>query len=151
MPSSTATPPQLVLNDEADQLGISASYIEQQKAREIEEIARCRRAYLGDRPPLSVKGRSVLLVDDGIATGGTVRAALLALRGALARWLILAVPVAPANTIAALGSETDDVLCLATPEPFRAVGLYYRDFTQTDDGEVVQLLAKAQAHQSAIA
>ena len=136
--------PQLVLNEVAVQLGIPDAYIEQQKRRELEEIERRRRAYLGDREPLAVRKRTVMIVDDGIATGGTVRASLLAMRRAEARRLILAVPVAAADTIESLRTEADEILCLATPEPFYAVGLHYRDFTQTTDQEVVRLLAEAQ-------
>jgi putative phosphoribosyl transferase len=136
--------PQVVLSEMVDQLGIPASYIEQQKRRELEEIERRRRAYLGDREPLAIKGRTVMVVDDGIATGGTVRASLRALRSAEARRLILAVPVAAADTIESLRSEADEILCLATPEPFYAVGMHYRDFDQTSDEEVVRLLAQAQ-------
>lgn len=137
--------PQVVLNEGVvAQLGIPAAYIEQQKRRELEEIERRRRAYLGDREPLAIKGRTVMVVDDGIATGGTVRASLRAMRHAEAGRLILAVPVAASDTIVSLRSEADEILCLATPEPFYAVGLYYRDFDQTDDGEVVRLLAQAQ-------
>ena len=136
--------PQVVLNDIADQLGIPAAYVEQQKRRELEEIERRRRAYLGDREPLPVKGRTVMVVDDGIATGGTVRASLRAMRHAGVRRLILAVPVAAGDTIASLRSEADEILCLATPDPFYAVGMHYRDFEQTSDDEVVRLLAQAQ-------
>lgn len=136
--------PQVVLNDIADQLGIPAAYVEQQKRRELEEIERRRRAYLGDREPLAVKGRTVMVVDDGIATGGTVRASLRAMRHAEARRLILAVPVAAGDTIASLRSEADEILCLETPDPFYAVGMHYRDFEQTSDEEVVRLLAQAQ-------
>jgi putative phosphoribosyl transferase len=136
--------PQVVLNDVAGQLGIPAAYVEEQKQRELREIERRRRAYLGDRAPLTLNGRTVMVVDDGIATGGTVRASLRALRGADVRRLILAVPVAAADTIESLRPEADEILCLATPEPFYAVGLYYRDFEQTGDAEVVRLLAQAQ-------
>jgi len=136
--------PQVVLSDIVDQLGIPAAYIEQQKRRELEEIERRRREYLGDREPLAIKGRTVMVVDDGIATGGTVRASLRALRSAEARRLILAVPVAAADTIQSLRSEADEILCLATPEPFYAVGMHYRDFDQTSDEEVVRLLGQAQ-------
>ncbi|MBA2919414.1 phosphoribosyltransferase [Sphingomonas sp. MAH-20] len=136
--------PQVVLNDVARQLNIPSAYVEEQKRRELQEIERRRRAYLGDREPLALKGRTVMVVDDGIATGGTVRASLRALRGAEVRRLILAVPVAAADTIESLGSEADEILCLATPDPFYAVGLYYRDFEQTSDEEVVRLLGQAQ-------
>lgn len=135
--------PQVVLNEIVDQLGIPASYIEQQKRRELEEIERRRRAYLGDREPIAVKGRTVIIVDDGIATGGTVRASLRAMRAADAGRLILAVPVAAADTIQSLRTEADEIVCLATPDPFYAVGLHYQDFNQTSDEEVVALLNEA--------
>jgi putative phosphoribosyl transferase len=136
--------PQVVLNDIAGRLGVPSAYIEQQKRHELQEIERRRRAYLGNREPLAVTGRTVMIVDDGIATGGTVRASLKAMRTAGARRLILAVPVAPADTIASLRSVADELLCLATPKPFHAVGLHYRDFDQTSDEEVVRLLTQAQ-------
>lgn len=135
--------PQTVLNPEAEQLHIPASYIEAQTARELREIERRRAAYLGGRQPLSVRGRNVILVDDGIATGGTVRAALQGLEKAGVGHLTLAVPVAPQDTLATLRGVADDLVCLATPDPFYAVGLYYRDFTQTEDAEVVALLDRA--------
>jgi putative phosphoribosyl transferase len=135
--------PQTVLNHEAEQLHIPASYIEAQTARELREIERRRAAYLDGRQPLSVRGRNVILVDDGIATGGTVRAALQGLEKAGVGHLTLAVPVAPQDTLATLRGVADDLVCLATPDPFYAVGLYYRDFTQTEDAEVVALLDRA--------
>jgi len=86
----------------------------------------------------------VIVVDDGIATGGTVRAALQALARLHPVYLVLAVPVAPADTLEQLRSQVDEVVCLITPEPFYAVGLYYDDFTQTSDAEVITLLHEAQ-------
>ncbi|HHY51275.1 MAG TPA: hypothetical protein GYA10_16200, partial [Alphaproteobacteria bacterium] len=106
--------------------------------------------YRGDRPPLSVRGRTAIVVDDGIATGATVRAALRALQRAHPAKLVLAVPVAPADTLADLREECDEVVCLETPEPFRAVGVHYARFDQTSDEEVVALLERArQRHSSA--
>lgn len=136
--------PQLVI-DEAivRQLQVPHAYIEQQARRELEEIERRRRAYLGNREPLSVRDRTACVVDDGIATGGTVRAAIQGLTKAHARRVVLAIPVAPADTLESLRAEADEIVCLATPEPFYAVGLHYSDFTQTTDDEVVALLEKA--------
>jgi putative phosphoribosyl transferase len=136
--------PQLVLNDEViRRVSPPPGYIEDEQRRQLAEIERRRRRYLGDRPGLSVDGRIALVVDDGIATGATVKAALRGLARARPARLVLAVPVAPADTIDELSAECDDIVCLATPEPFHAVGPHYRDFTQTTDDEVVRLLAEA--------
>jgi putative phosphoribosyl transferase len=137
--------PQLVVHTDAERLGISRTYIEEQKVRELEEIERRRRAYLGVRAPIPVRGRNVILVDDGIATGNTAHAALKGLEKAGARHLTLAVPVAAEDTIAELLDEADEVVCLAMPDPFYAVGFHYADFSQTSDKEVIALLEKAQA------
>jgi putative phosphoribosyl transferase len=138
------SPPQVVLNPEVmAAVRPSQAHVEAETARQIEEMARRRRAYIGDRPPLETRDRTVILVDDGIATGGTVRAALQGLAQARPSRLVLAVPVAPAEVIASLRQEADAVVCLATPEPFVAVGLHYVDFRQTEDREVIGLLARA--------
>jgi putative phosphoribosyl transferase len=135
--------PEVVLNDQViAQVRPSADYIAAEKARQLAEIERRRMAYEGDRPPVEVKGRTVILVDDGLATGGTAKAALRALRRRAPQKLVLAVPVAPADTLEAIRREADEVVCLATPERFAAVGLFYDDFNQTTDEEVVELLAK---------
>ena len=137
--------PQIVLNQAvADAIAPPAGYIEAETARQLAEIERRRWRYTGDRPPPAPSGRTVIVVDDGIATGGTVRAALRGLARSRPACLALAVPVAPPDSLAELKSECDDLVCLATPEPFYAVGQHYRDFTQTDDDEVVRLLAEAQ-------
>jgi putative phosphoribosyl transferase len=134
--------PQVVMNPELEGLA-DPEYVAERVREELAEIERRRKAYLGGRPPLPVRGRTVLLIDDGIATGGSVRAALRGLKKAEARRIILAVPVAPKETLPVLEGEADEVVALATPEPFFAVGLWYGDFTQTTDEEVVDLLGKA--------
>jgi len=137
--------PQIVLNDEIVRaVGADPAYIKAETTRQLDEIERRRRLYRGSEPPLKIEGRTVIVVDDGIATGGTVRAVLQALRHSQPRRLVLAVPVAPRETIEALKAEADEVICLLAPEPFYAVGAHYRDFRQTSDGEVVDLLHAAQ-------
>jgi predicted phosphoribosyltransferase len=134
---------QIVIDEQAAiATGASRTYIDSIVARELAEIERRRAAYRTG-PPIPIAGRTVILVDDGIATGGTVRAALKGLAQAKPARIVLAVPVAPREVLAQLGALCDQVVCLASPEPFYAVGLYYRDFSQTDDAEVIRLLAKA--------
>ena len=133
--------PQFVLNEEVIRtVRPPPGYIEAEKERQLAEIERRRRHYVGDRPPTPVDGRTVIIVDDGIATGGTAKAALRGVSQHRPARLVLAVPVAPADSLDELASECDDIVCLATPEPFFAVGAHYRDFTQTDDEEVTRLL-----------
>ena len=136
--------PQLVLNEEAiRQLAPNPDYLRREMHRQLAEIERRRYAYAGGMPPIDLSGRTVIIVDDGIATGGTVEAALRGVRKVHPARLILAVPVAPAESIAALRSKCDEVVCLAQPDPFYAVGAHYADFTQTSDEEVVDLLRRA--------
>lgn len=138
-------PPHIVLNDEAmAMVDPTEAYLENETQRQLGEIEHRRPIYRGDRPPPLIKGRSIIVVDDGIATGGTARAAIEGLRKAGAKLLIFAVPVAPAEAITALVDIADEVICLATPRFFRAVGLHYADFAQTSDAEVVALLGTAQ-------
>ena len=138
--------PELVVNRDVMRMaGVDEAWLEERKARELEEIARRRRRYLGDRARPRVAGRTAIVVDDGIATGATMLAALRAVRRAGPRELVLAVPVAPPDTIARLRPETDRILCLHTPRDFVAVGQFYEDFTQTSDEEVIAALAAAPA------
>jgi putative phosphoribosyl transferase len=139
-----------VLNHEViANLGLSEDVIEEVTRREEQELARRERAYRGDRPFPKVKGRTVILVDDGLATGATMRAAVAALKTLGPAAIVVAVPVAPPDTAAKLREEVDDLVCLATPENFYAVGQWYVDFSQTSDEEVRELLAKArQSRQS---
>lgn len=142
--------PDIVLNPELVRtLSLPPEYIEREAERQYAELERRRLEYLGDRDPLPVQGRTVIIVDDGIATGGTVRAALKGVRKRKPAKLVLAIPVAPAESITELQSECDDVVCLATPDPFYAVGSQYEDFTQTTDAEVKQLLESARLAETA--
>ncbi|RRQ21003.1 phosphoribosyltransferase [Thiohalobacter thiocyanaticus] len=124
-------------------LDISDEVIEQTVAEEQRELERREQAYRGDRPRPDIAGRAVILVDDGLATGATMRAAVAALRSQQPARLVAAVPVAPAQTIAGLRREVDEVICLETPEPFMAIGQWYRDFGQVSDTEVRTLLQSA--------
>jgi predicted phosphoribosyltransferase len=114
-------------------------------ASEQDELLRRERVYRGDRPPPDLRGRTVILVDDGLATGATMQAALAALRQQRPAGIVVAVPVAATETCHALQAEADDVVCVVTPEPFYAVGAWYSDFTQTSDEEVRAMLASAAA------
>ena len=118
--------------------------------REEQERLRREREYRGDRPEPEVRGRTAILVDDGLATGSTMRAAVAALRKLQPARIVVAVPVGVSSTCAHLAEEVDDVVCTRTPEPFRAVGEWYLEFPQTTDEEVRELLARAEreaAHQ----
>ena len=121
--------------------GVSRNYIEAQAKEQVQEIERRRRLYLGDRAPVSVDGCTAIVVDDGIATGTSMRAALKALRRRKPMGLVLAVPVAPPDTITVLRREVDRVVCLEQPDPFYAVGAHYEDFHQVEDDEVMAILA----------
>jgi predicted phosphoribosyltransferase len=135
--------PIAVRNDEVIALsGTSEAQFQAVAQRELAEIERRRKAYLGTRKPLDPKGRVAIVIDDGVATGATVKAALRAMRTRGVAKLVLAVPVAPADTLDELAREVDEVVCLATPEPFGAVGYYYRDFRQLEDEDVIRLLSR---------
>ena len=109
-------------------------------AREEQELLRRERSYRGSAPPLDVSGKTVILVDDGLATGSTMRAAVAALRNMRPKSILVAVPVAAPQTCDEFKREGIDIVCLRTPEPFEAVGLWYEDFSQTSDEEVQELL-----------
>jgi predicted phosphoribosyltransferase len=124
-------------------LRIPNAKIDEAAAREQRELERRERAYRGDRPPPTVRGRTVILVDDGLATGSTMRAAVQALRQQAPRRIVVAVPVAAPDTCEEFRAKVDEVVCAATPEPFLAVGAWYDDFSQTSDEEVHELLERS--------
>lgn len=133
-----------VLNDQiVAGLGIPDHVIEAVAEAEQQELARRERVYRGDRPPPDVRHRTVILVDDGLATGATMQAAIKALRALPPARIVVAVPTGSPETCEQLRAQADDVICAITPEPFHAVGLWYEDFTQTTDEEVRDLLARA--------
>src|SRR4051812_19087961 len=125
-------------------LGITESEIKAAIEREELELGRREREYRESRPPLEVTGRVAILVDDGLATGSSMRVAAAALRQKSPAQIVVAVPVASATTCSEFKTEVDRVICAATPEPFWAVGQWYRDFSQTTDQEVRDLLHRAQ-------
>lgn len=136
--------PEVVVNPEVSAVtGLDDEFLKGEVERKLKEIERRRTEYLQDRARAPVEGRTAIVVDDGIATGASIRAALRALRRKRPKKLVLAVPVAPAETVRSLEHEADEVLCLETPEPFIAIGLHYSDFRQTSDDEVRSLLVRA--------
>jgi putative phosphoribosyl transferase len=137
--------PQLVVNRDVLAIaGMTEADLEAAERRELPEIDRRRRLYLGDRAHLPVEGRDAIVVDDGIATGATTRAALKGVRRRRPRSLTLAVPVAPADTLEKLAGEVDHLVCLVAPTPFFAIGSHYADFAQVSDDEVVRMLREAE-------
>ena len=139
-----------VLNDDVvEALRIPRHVIEAASARELRELERRERAYRGDRPAPKVRGRTVILVDDGLATGATMRAAVHALRRLGPARIVVAVPTAAPSTCEEFRHEADECVCVITPEPFHGVGLWYEDFSQTIDDEVRDLLERAAAPVSA--
>jgi putative phosphoribosyl transferase len=135
-----------VLNDDLVRyLGLDAHVIDRIATREARELARREREYRGDRPPVDVGGRTVILIDDGLATGATMRAAAEAVRAQHPARLIVAVPVAAKTACDEFRPLVDEVVCARTPEPFEAVGLWYTNFSQTSDEEVRSLLERRRA------
>lgn len=124
-------------------LGVSRRLVEDTIIRERRELLRREQAYRDARPPLAVAGRTVILIDDGLATGSTMKAAVAGLRKLGPGRIVVAVPVGATEACAELGAEVDELVCLASPSPFHGVGLWYADFRQTDDAEVHALLAAA--------
>ena len=136
----------MVLNDDVvAATGIDPEEIEAVAARELETLRHQETKYRGERPPVDLRDRVVIVVDDGLATGATMRAAVSALRGGSVRSIAVAVPTAPRETCEALRRLVDEVVCATTPDPFMAVGLWYRDFTPVSDDEVRELLGAASA------
>ena len=136
--------PQTVLNEEViEALAVSPEYLANEIQAQLAEIRRRQEIYRKGRPAPQLAGRTVIVVDDGIATGGTVRAALRGVRRAAPAKLVLATPVAPLETVEALRTEVDDLVCLETPSDFEALGQFYHDFRQVGDEEVILLLERA--------
>lgn len=142
--------PQIVLNEDAiATLHVSPSYIAEERDRQLAEIERRRTLYRGSAPAEDVGGRTAIVVDDGVATGGTMLVALRALERASPARVVVAIPVAAPETLENLAANADEVVCLAAPPDFRAVGVYYDDFTQTSDREVIEALARRRAEKAA--
>jgi putative phosphoribosyl transferase len=135
--------PVLTVNEEvARSAGLRIDQIWELAETEFREIARRRESYLSGRPAVPIRGKTVVVVDDGIATGATMRASLKYIRAKCPSRIILAVPVSPAGILAELSATADDVICLETPEPFYAVGAHYRKFDQVSDATVARSLAR---------
>jgi putative phosphoribosyl transferase len=143
--------PEIVLNQSiVDTLRVPTQYIDRTAQRELAEIARRRALYFGGRPPIDAKGKTAIVVDDGIATGATMRAALISLRRRQPARLVLAVPVATIDTIEELRPEADEVVCMHQPHHMYGVGAFYDDFQQVGDEEVVDLLDRAASQRRAL-
>jgi predicted phosphoribosyltransferase len=136
----------VVLNEDVvRELAIPERILAEVVAQERQELARRDHLYRDGRPPPAIGGQTIILVDDGLATGATMRAAVAAIRKQQPAWLVVAVPVGAPQTCAALQTEAGEVVCLLTPTPFYAVGLWYEDFSPTSDQEVRAALAEAAA------
>ncbi len=136
--------PALVRNEDViAAAGVDERTFDQVRARETNELARRREAYLAGRAPVAVNGKTAIVVDDGVATGATTRAALRAVRALKPKRVVLAVPVAPLDTLESLRPEADEIVCLYPREDFIAIGVFYEDFSQIGDVEVIALLDAA--------
>ncbi|HEU5303933.1 MAG TPA: phosphoribosyltransferase [Gemmatimonadales bacterium] len=144
----TADGERLLNQDIVGQIGVDAAYLDQVTKREVEEARRREQRFRGGRAPVDVTGHTAILVDDGLATGATMRAAARSLRKRQPARLIVAVPVGSREACAALRTDADEVVCLAEPDPFYAIGLYYERFEQVEDTEVLRLLEQATAIRS---
>jgi predicted phosphoribosyltransferase len=143
--------PIIVRNEDVIRLtGVSESEFNAVRDQELAEIERRRKRYLGDRPHPQIAGRTVIVVDDGVATGATTRAALRATRMRKPNKLVLAIPVAPTDSLKELSGEADEVICLEDYEEFGAIGLFYSDFRQISDTEVIELLARHPAKSQSV-
>jgi putative phosphoribosyl transferase len=135
-----------VLNNELiEEVRLSPAMIEHISACELEELDRRELVYRAGLPPLQLRGKTAILIDDGLATGATMMAAARAARLLEAAWVVIAIPLAPREAVRLLRGESDSVVCAATPEPFRSVGLWYEQFDQTTDEEVCRVLEYARA------
>ena len=131
----------VILNEElVSYLGVTKEYIKEESAKQRVEIERRLKSFRGSAPYPNLKNRTIIVVDDGIATGYTMKAALASVRKRGAKTVVMAVPVGPASTIAEMQKEADQVICLHTPDSFYAIGQFYEDFAQTTDEEVTRLL-----------
>ena len=136
--------PVLVRNEDViAAAGIDKKTFDRVRAQETNELARRRKVYLSGRAPVALKGKTAIVVDDGVATGATTRAALRAVRAVEPERVVLAVPVAPLDALESLRSEADEIVCLYPREDFVAIGVFYEDFSQVTDEEVIDLLSAA--------
>jgi putative phosphoribosyl transferase len=141
---SDSAEPQIFIDERMQRaLAIPGDFVREETARQLAECERQRRIYCADRASVAIEGRTAIVVDDGIATGATMRVALRAVRRRKPSHLVLAAPVAAPETLAALAGEADETVCVATPVGLGAIGYYYEDFHQMSDAEVTQLLAAA--------
>lgn len=141
----------LVLNNDVVRaLNIPEHVMQSVAEEERQELQRRERLYRGDQPAVNVRGRTVILIDDGLATGSSMRAAMAALRQQVPARIVIAVPVGPPETCAEFQGEADEAVCALTPEPFYAVGLWYQNFSQTTDEEVRDLLERAAEETSSV-
>jgi putative phosphoribosyl transferase len=140
-------PPDVVLNREiVEAYGLDEVTLETMADRERPELERRRRVYRAGRPPLPIAGRTAILVDDGAATGTTMKVAIRALKRRSSSEIVIALPVAPPETVAELGREADRIVCLSEPSRFHALGYHYREFPQLTDEEVVETLRQQEPH-----